>query len=164
MLISAKMCKKLNEQVTHEFYASHLYLEMACAFHVQGLRVFSQRFFKQTQEEREHALKLAKYVLDVGGEVKLAGIDKPTGDFSSAKIMVKAAIDHEMKITKQINDLVALAQGEDDHATRNLLQWFVDEQVEEVGSMAELLQLIEMAGEKNLLLVEARLAQSMASA
>ena len=74
MMISDKMCKKLNEQLTNEFYASHLYLEMACAFDSLGLKVFSKRFFQQSQEERDHALKLAKYVLDVGGEVHLDGI------------------------------------------------------------------------------------------
>ena len=161
-MISAKMATKLNQQVTNEFYASHAYLEMACAFHTLGLRVLSGRFFQQAQEEREHALKMAKYILDVGADVKLDGIKKPAGDCSSAKTMVKAALEHELKVTKQINELVALAQAEDDYATRSFLQWFVNEQVEEVGSMADLLQLIEMAGDKNLLQVEARLAMSAA--
>ncbi|MFH0983894.1 MAG: ferritin [Planctomycetota bacterium] len=161
MLISDKMCKKLNKQVTNEFYASHLYLAMACAFNSQGLKVFSKRFFMQTEEERQHALKIAKYILDVHGEVALEGLREPSCDCSSARTMVKAALDHELLVTKQINELVGLAQEENDHATRSFLQWFVDEQVEEVGNMADLLQLMEMAGDEHILQVEVHLAQSM---
>lgn len=163
MMISSKMCQKLNEQVTNEFYASHVYLQMACAFDTQGLKVFAKRFFQQSDEERGHALKIAKYILDVGGEINLGGVSKPTGDFSSARSMVKGSMDHELLVTRQINDGVALAQEENDYATRSFLQWFVDEQVEEVRTMSDLLQLIEMAGDQYILQVEARLAHMMAA-
>ena len=164
MMISDNMCAQLNRQVINELYASHLYLAVACTFNKQGLKVFARRFMIQAEEEREHALKLVKYVLDVGGEVVLGGIAKPTGDFSSARSMVKTALDHELLVTRQFNELVALAQEESDHATGSFLQWYVDEQVEEVSSMTDLLQLIEMAGDQNLILVEARLEHDMPSA
>jgi ferritin len=74
---------------------------------------------------------------------------------------VKAALDSEMTVTQQINDLVALAEKENDYATRSFLKWFVDEQVEEVATMTELLQWVTMAGEANLFALENRLAQAM---
>jgi len=77
--------------------------------------------------------------------------------------IVKAAVDSEITVTRQINDLMAKSEKEQDYTTRSFLKWFVDEQVEEVSSMTELLQLVTRAGESNLLYVEARLAAAMAA-
>jgi len=161
MMISEKMNQALNRQVSNEFGASHTYLAMACSFHEMGLKVFAKRFFQQAEEERQHALKIMKYIEDVGGKIVLDGVAKPKGGASSALAIVEAAVEAERTVTGQINELVALAETEKDYATRSFLQWFVNEQVEEVSSMLELLQLVTMAGEKNLFYVESRLAQMM---
>jgi ferritin len=58
---------------------------------------------------------------------------------------------------------MGLADSENDYATRSFLQWFVDEQVEEVSSMTDLLTLVKMAGD-NLLQVEARVRHEMMAA
>ena len=158
MMISAKMTKALNEQVTNELGASHKYLTMAYSFDHMGLKIFAQRFIQQSDEERMHAMKIAKFICDVGGEVAIGSMGSLKGNYSSAKAIVKAALDSELTVTKQINDLVALSEKEKDYATNSFLKWFVDEQVEEVSSMTELLQLITMAGEQNLFAVETRLA------
>jgi len=155
------MCKALCGQIANELGAAHKYLAMAYSFESMGLKILAKRFMKQSDEEREHALKIAKFVHDVGGSVTLEAIDKPKGDYSSAKAIVKAALDSEMTVTGQINDLVTMAKKENDYATENFLQWFVEEQVEEVSSMTELLQLVSMAGEANLLALENRLAATM---
>ena len=157
-MISSKMNKALNEQVTNELGASHRYLDMAYSFDHMGLKIFSQRFIKQSDEERMHAMKIAKYICDVGGEVVIGKIASSDGKYSNAKAIVKAALDSELTVTKQINDLVAMSEKEKDYATNSFLKWFVDEQVEEVSSMTELLQLVTMAGEHNLFAVETRLA------
>ena len=78
--------------------------------------------------------------------------------------IVQKALDHELLVTGQINDLVALAESEKDYATRSFLQWFVDEQVEEVSEVSGLLQLVQLAGEKHMLQVEARVAKMMEDA
>jgi ferritin len=158
MMISGKMNKALNEQVTNELGASHRYLAMAYSFDHMGLRIFAQHFIKQSDEERMHAMKIAKYISDVGGEVVIGPIAPTKGTFNSAKAIVKAALESELTVTGQINDLVALSEKEKDYATNSFLRWFVDEQVEEVSSMTELLQLITMAGDSNLFAVETRLA------
>ena len=59
----------------------------------------------------------------------------------------------EKTVTTQINNIVSLAIAENDHASNQFLQWYVDEQVEEVDSMTTLLQTIKHAG-PYLLLVE----------
>lgn len=161
MMISSRMNGALNQQVTNEINASFSYLAMSFAFNDMGLKVFGQRYRAQADEERGHAMKIAGYIQEVGGKVCLDAVAKPRDDYDSAQAMVEAALTSEETVTKQINDLVALAEAEKDYATRSFLQWFVDEQVEEVSSMSALLQMVKMAGEANLFLVEGRLAKMM---
>lgn len=160
MMISQKMNAKLSDQVAAEFYASHKYLAMSCAFDRMGLRILAQRFFKQADEERGHALKIVGFLREVGGAVTLEAIDKPRADYGSVEEIVQAALDSELDITRRINELVTQAEGEKDYATRSFLQWFVDEQVEEVSTMTDLLNLVQLAG-PNVLQVEAALRHQM---
>ena len=160
MMISKTMHAKLNEQITAEFSAAHAYLAMTCSFERMGLKILAKRFLEQHDEEREHARKIVKYVQEVGGVVKLEAIPKPKSDYRSIKEIVQAALESEQRVTGMINDLVALADSDKDYATRSFLNWFVDEQVEEVSSMTDLLTLVELAGE-NVLQVESRLRHEM---
>ncbi|MBI5865386.1 MAG: ferritin [Planctomycetes bacterium] len=161
MHISKAMNAKLCEQISNEFGASQAYLAMACMFDGLALKGLAKLFRKQTDEEREHALKILDYVLEVGGDVKLAALPAPKSDFSSVKAAIDAAHKHELRVTQQIHDLVALADKEKDYASRSFLQWFVDEQVEEVSSMEHLLRIAEMAG-VNLLQLESYVRHMLA--
>lgn len=163
MMISKQMNAALSKQIANEMGASHKYLAMAYCFEDMGLKVFARRFMEQANEERGHALKIAQFIQNVGGRVVFEGLDKPKCDYKSAKDIVQAAVDSELTVTAQINDLMAKSEKEKDYATRSFLQWFVDEQVEEVATMTELLQLVSRAGEANLLYVEARLASMMST-
>lgn len=153
MLISKAMNTKLNDQIANELAASQSYLAMACMFAELGLKALTAHFRKQAEEERGHALKIVEYVLDVGGKVKLGALAPPKADYPTAKAAIDAALKHELKVTSDINDLMALAEKERDYASRSFLQWFVDEQVEEVSSMEHLLRIAELAG-VNLLQLE----------
>ncbi|MDH7600586.1 MAG: ferritin [Armatimonadota bacterium] len=161
MLISETMNARLNDQINFEQYSAHTYLGMAVALESMGLRVLADYFFKHAEEEREHAMKMIKYVLDVGGKVTMKAIAEPGGDWSSAENIAKQTLDHELEVTRRINDLVALAEQEKDYATRSFLQWYVDEQVEEVSSAEYLLSLIKAAGPQQMLGVEHRVAQML---
>lgn len=160
MMISQSMNAKLNEQITAEFSAAHSYLAMACAFDRMGLKVLAKRFVEQYDEEREHAMKIVKYIQEVGGSVVVESIGKPNGDYKDAKAIIQAALESEKHITQMINDLVALAESEKDYASRSFLDWFVNEQVEEVASMTDLLNLVKLAG-GNMLQVETRVRHEM---
>jgi len=157
MPISEAMNKKLNTQITNEFLASQIYLSMACMFEDMGLRNLARVFRKQTEEERGHALKILDYVLENEGKVRLQAIPEPPAEWSTVTDAIAAALAHERKVTGQINELVALADQEKDYATRSFLNWFVDEQVEEVNSMSSLLQAAKLAGDR-LLQLEAYIA------
>jgi len=154
MLISAAMSAKLNEQVTAEFFAAHKYRAMACALEAKGLKNLAKRFLQQYEEELKHGNKIIRYLHDVGAAVALDAIPKPSPDCSSVKSMVQAALEGEMDITRRIHALVALAESEKDYATQEFLQWFVDEQVEEVATMTQLQKIVDLAG-PNVLQAEA---------
>lgn len=160
MMISSGMNAKLNEQIQAEFSAAHGYLTMACAFDNMGLKILAKRFYEQHTEEQAHAMKILRYVQEVGGTVTLAEINKPRTEYPSAMAIVEAALESEKNVTAMINALMSMADSEKDYATRSFLQWFVDEQVEEVSSMSDLLTLVKMAGE-NLLQVESRVRHEM---
>ena len=135
---------------------------MACAFDAMGLKILSQRFMQQYTEENGHATKILHYVLEVGGAVELQAVPKPSDDYNETEAIVQAALEGELAITKRVNELVALAEKENDYATRSFLAWFIDEQVEEVSSMTDLLGVIRLAN-GDMLQVEERVRHDLAT-
>lgn len=148
MPISKAMNAKLNEQVTNEFFASQTYLAMACMFDDLGLKMLAKLYRKQTEEEREHALKLIDYILSIEGSVKLQAIPEPKAKYPSVLAAIEAALEHERKVTANFEELTALAEKDKDYATRSFLTWYVNEQVEEVEQQVYLVQLARMAGDR----------------
>ena len=146
MLISNKVIDAINEQIGNEFGASLQYVAIAAHFAADALPQLSQHFFRQAEEENEHAMRFIKYVVDAGGRVVIPAIDAPQATFKTAEAAIKLSLDQEVKVTHQINALVELARSENDYITINFLQWFLTEQLEEVSSMDNLLKILERAG------------------
>jgi len=164
MIISAKMQDALNAQIGMEFSASIKYDAMASYFEAEALPVLAKHFFKQATEEREHAHRFMKFLLDTGGRVRIPAIAAPPHTYKTAAEAAQTALDSEAVVTKSINALMYLAIAEKDHASAAMLQWFVTEQVEEMSFADQLLRIIQRAGEKNMLLVEDYLADTEAHA
>ena len=158
MLINNKIVDAINEQIGYEFSASMQYVAIAAHFAADALPQLSQHFFRQAEEENEHALRFIKYVVDAGGRVVIPAIDAPQASFKTAETAIKLSLDQEVKVTRQINALVELARSENDYITINFLQWFLTEQLEEVSSMDSLLKIVQR-GADNLLQVEEYLAR-----
>lgn len=146
MLTSKKVINAINEQIGYEFSASMQYYAIGAHFATEALPQLSQHFFQQAEEEKGHALRFIKYVVDAGGRVVIPALDAPKSNFKTAKDAVKHSLDQEVKVTHQINALVGLARTENDYITINFLQWFLTEQLEEVSSMDNLLKILERAG------------------
>lgn len=144
----------LNEQVGMEMSASIKYDAIAAHFAAEGLPRLAAYFFKQSSEERMHAHKFMKYILDTGGRVEIPAIPQPPNRFKFAKDAVRHALDGEHEVTQAIHNLMDMATTAKDYSTANFLQWFIAEQVEEVATMDQLLKIVERAGESGLLLVE----------
>ena len=158
MLISKQMNAAINEQIGHEFGASIQYVSIAGHFDADGLPALAKHFYKQANEEREHAMRFVKYLIDAGGKLEIPAIPAPRSSFASAEEAVALSLDWETRVTKQINEIVDLSIKQNDHITKNFLEWFVEEQLEEMSSMDTLLRMVRRAGEKGLLFVENYLA------
>jgi ferritin len=157
MLLSESLCAALNAQIGHELGNSHQYVAIAAYFEGECLFGLAKIFYKQAEEEREHAMKFVKFVLDAGGKLAIPAVPAPQNSFRSAEEAAQLAYDSEVKTTRQIYGLVELAASEKNHITTNFLQWFVSEQLEEVSSAGTRLAVIKRAG-PNVLMVEAYLA------
>lgn len=154
MLISEKILAALNEQVGNEFSASLQYTAIAAHFDLETLPLLSAHFFRQAAEELQHAHKFIKFITDTGGRLAIPAIPAPQATFQFAEDAVKISLAQEKAVTKQVNNLVHMAKAESDYTTDQFLQWFVQEQLEEVSSMEDLLSIVQRAGEGNLLRVE----------
>lgn len=153
MSMKTAMITPFNEQIQSEFTASQQYIAIAVYFDQLGLLDLAQFFYRQSEEERLHAMKFVHFMLETEARPVIPAVPELQNDFKNPEAAVKFALEQERKVTDEINDLVSLALDEGDHASNNFLQWFVTEQVEEVATMSTLLQTIKLAG-NNLLLVE----------
>ena len=159
MSISDKVLNALNSQVGIEFSASLKYDSIGSYFAAESLPRLAAFYYQQSTEERMHAHRIIKYILDVGGRVRIPAIGETPWNFKTAEAAVKTALDSEAAVTKSINSLMDLAQKEKDHATANMLLWFVTEQVEEIAQAEQMLRIMQRAGEEGLLLVEEYISQ-----
>lgn len=145
-MIGKKIEKAFNEQINAETYSAYLYWSMSSAFMDMNLPGMANWMRVQALEEMTHAEKFFNYTIERGGRVKLAAIQAPPTDWSSAEEIFKHVQKHEAHVTKLINDLMDLALAEKDHAAAMFLQWFVNEQVEEEATAAEILGKLKIAG------------------
>ena len=143
----------LNEQIKHEFYSSYLYLSMAGSFEVANLPGFAHWMRKQSEEEREHAMKFFDFLLDRGEHVQLQAIDQPPYAFRSPLDTFEQALEHEKEITSRIYKLYELSVQENDYPAQILLSWFITEQVEEEKAATDIVERLRMAGEDSAALI-----------
>lgn len=147
-MISKTMQDALNTQIQAELYSAYIYLSMSAYFESVNLPGAAQWMMLQNQEEVEHAMKIFGFVNDRGGRVTLQAIDQPPVEFESALQIFQTALGHEQKVTGMINDLYALAVAEKDYPAQIMLQWFVEEQVEEEKSATEIVEKLKMIGDQ----------------
>jgi ferritin len=162
MPVESAVVDALNAQLGRELEAHLQYLSISSWFDAEGLPELTRFFAAQAAEEHEHAMKFLAYIQDVGGPVAIPALAAPKPSFESAEEAVAASLEWEEDVTASIHRIVDLATERRDHATQVFLQWFVTEQVEEVATMGELLQVTRRAGESGLLLVEDYVARSLA--
>lgn len=143
-MIGKKVNDAFNKQINEEMFSSYLYLSMAAYFESNNLPGFSHWFKMQAQEEMFHAMKFYNHIVERGGAIELLVIKKPQRNWESPLKAYQDALKHEEYITGCINSLMDLAQKEKDFAGRNLLIWFVDEQVEEEDSVNEIVEKLKM--------------------
>ena len=148
----------VNEQIAHEFAASQQYIAIATYYDSQTLAQLAAHFYRQSVEERNHAMMLVQYLLDADEAVVTPGVEAPQTSFADAVAPVRLALEQEKRVTNQIGALVTLARDEGELVGEQFLHWFLQEQREEVASMSDLLAVVER-GKDNLLQVEEYLSR-----
>ena len=154
------VAKGINDQVQKEFYAAYLYLAMSAYCDSENLPGFAHWLRMQYEEELTHALRLFDFLLEAGEKVELKAIDKPPLKFGSPLDVLKASLAHEKKVTASINGLYEMALKEKNYPAQIMLQWFVNEQVEEERAVGDLIAQMELAGDSGpaLLMMDRQLA------
>ena len=142
-----KVRKALNAQVDRELQAEHIDLAMSLWFEREALSGFAGWLRAQTAEERTHAFRILRHLEDRNQRVELGGLDKPPADYDSPLAAMQAALEHEKKVTGHIDKLYDLARSEGDHAAEVMLQWFVNEQVEEEKTFTQLVEQLQRVGD-----------------
>ena len=160
-MLNKRIEKELNEQINTEYWSAYFYLSMAAYFENKNLHGFANWMKVQYLEEISHVMKFFSYVNERGGRVLLKPIDAVKTEWKDEIEVFEDTLKHEQKVTGLINNLVNIALEEKDHATHNVLQWYVSEQVEEESSADEILQQLKMVeGNKHgLLMLDRELKQ-----
>jgi len=160
-MLSKRIEKELNDQINAEYWSAYLYLSMAAYFENKNLPGFANWMKVQYQEEISHVLKFFNYVNERGGRVLLKPINAVKTEWEDETEVFEDTLIHERKVTGLINNLTNISLEEKDHATHNMLQWYVAEQVEEESGVDEILQQLKMLeGNKHgLLMLDRELKQ-----
>jgi len=143
-MIDKRMAAAISDQINYEYYSAFIYLSMSAQFAALGLPGGANWMNVQFQEELSHAMKFFNYVAERGAKVELKAIEAPASDWLDALAMFEAALEHEGKVTVRINHLTDLALELKDHASHNMLQWFIAEQVEEEANAEEMIQKLKL--------------------
>jgi ferritin len=147
-MLSNSIQEALNKQVQMEAESSQAYLAMASWAEIQpGLEGVTEFFYKQSDEERIHELKLIRFINERGGFATIPPLPQPMITFQSLRRVFEEFLKHELKVSNSINDLVHLSLTEKDYATHNFLQWYVNEQIEEERTARTLNDKLELIGD-----------------
>lgn len=147
-MLSKRMQDALNEQVRIEAQSSQVYLAMASWAEIQpGIDNITMFFYRHSDEERMHMLKLIHFINDRGGFAMVPALDQPVLTFPSIKHVFSELLKHEIHVSESINKLVEISLEEKDYATHNFLQWYVAEQIEEEALARTLNDKLELIGD-----------------
>jgi ferritin len=145
-MIKPRLEAGLNRQIQLEAQSSQFYLSMASWAETSGYGGTAQFFFRHSDEERQHMLKLVRFVNERGGHAVIPELEKPPGTFDSLESVFKQLLAHEITVSEEINGLVEICMEEKDYATQNFLQWYVAEQIEEEALARTILDKLNLIG------------------
>ena len=140
---SERFVAALNEQIGREFAAAHQYVALGAWYEGQTFPQLAKFFYKQADEEREHAMKMVNYLLDRGQQPDIGGVEAPRTAFGDHVEPIRLALEQEQSVTVRISELFEVARATRDYTSEQFVQWFLEEQVEEEASMGDLLQVAE---------------------
>ena len=143
MALTKELEAALNNQVTLELESAHQYLALSAWLECEGLPGMAHWMRMQAGEENEHAMKFFEFLVDRNASVKLGPLPAPVSDFESVIDVFRASLAAEQRVTKAINNIYAIATDARDFASYPLLDWFVNEQVEEEATVQQIIDDLE---------------------
>jgi ferritin len=160
-MLSKKIEESFNDQINGELYSAYLYFSMGAFFRSKKLNGMATWVEYQAKEEEEHAQKFYEYVNKRNGRVHLKSVQEPPSEWKSVLDVFEMIYEHEQGVSKSIDNIVKLSDSEKDYATSSLLQWFVDEQVEEEASAFEIVERLKMVKDspQGILMLDAELGK-----
>lgn len=145
-MLSKTIEKELNDQLELEIESSHFYMAMASWAEVKGYPGIAEFMFQHSDEERGHALKLLKYINERGGQAIVPAVTAPDLKIEDITEIFESLYNHEVNVTKSINEVVGACLEERDYSTHNFMQWYVAEQLEEEALAREILDRLQLIG------------------
>lgn len=145
-MIDSTIEEALNGQIEMEARSSHFYLAMASWAENQGLNGTAEFLYRHSDEERQHMLKLVRFVNERGGKAHIPSLASPQSDFSGLQSIFASLLEHETKVTASINEVVDLCLSRKDYTTHNFMQWYVAEQIEEEALARNILDKLALIG------------------
>lgn len=146
-MVSNKVEAALNKQIEFEAISSQYYLAMASWAETQGLTGVAEFLYAQSDEERQHMLKLIKYVNERGGQALIPAMKQQPQKFKSIHYVFEEVLKHEIMVSNEINGMVEICLKEKDYTTHNFLQWYVSEQIEEEALARKILDKLKLIGD-----------------
>ena len=146
--------ERLNEQIGHEFSAHQQYIAIATYYDALTMPQMAALFYRQAEEERDHAMMMVQYLLDADQVPVIPALPAPRVSFADVVEPVATALEQEQRVTEQIYELTRIAREHSDFASDQFMQWFIKEQVEEIASMSDLQRIVEYARTSPLLAEE----------
>lgn len=146
LLIHVEIMDLLNKQIEREAQSSASYLAMASWCDHNALQSSADFFYDQAAEEREHMMKIFRFINDNGGTALSPKTGEVQHDFGSLEEIYETALDQEIDITKSIHNIVQKCRKLNDLTSEQFLQWFVNEQMEEEQMMRRALDLFDLMG------------------
>jgi ferritin len=148
-MLNKKIEKALNDQIKVEAESSQAYLAMASWAERAGLSGTAAFLYKHSDEERQHMLKLVKFVNDRGGQAVIPELKQPAKEYKTLQNVFALLLEHETNVTNEINGVVDVCLKEKDYTTHNFMQWYVSEQIEEETLARNILDKLKLVGNDN---------------
>lgn len=156
--MNKKIEKAINTQLNFEIESAFVYMAMKNHLATLSLDGFVNWFDIQFQEEMGHAQKFMDYLNGRGGKVEITGFPTPKNEFASILEVLETSLAHEKEVTRRIHELMSLAVAENDYPTVVLLQWYVNEQVEEEDNFTRLIEKVKLVKDAGLYMLDKELA------
>ncbi|MDY3126703.1 MAG: ferritin [Corynebacterium sp.] len=156
-----KLIAAMSKQVTSEHEAALVYTQLAYEMDNLSFPGMRDWFKAHAEEEHLHAEKFANHLLARGYRVELGNISFAALKAETPLDAFEAALAHEKKVSEEIRTIARIADEVKDLSSRTIINWFLDEQIEEEATVSEILDQIKLVGNdgSGLLRIDAALGQ-----